>query len=93
MKIVTTNYETKVYRVEGRSYQVLAQSEITRYDMEDFPEAKFSYDLSPVAITYRQEIRRWYDYLTSVMAIIGGSFTVIGMMESAVDAIASKRRY
>ena len=70
---------------------MLAQSQITRYNATEVPEAKFVYDLSPVAIRYRETYRAWYDYLTSIMAIIGGTFTVIGMFESSLHAATNKK--
>lgn len=95
LKMVTTNYKYKNYQLGeriGTSYQLLAQSQLSRYETDEVPEAKFSYDLSPVAISYRETSRKWYDYVTSIMAIIGGSFTVVGMMESTVHSITSKKR-
>jgi len=76
----------------GTSYQILAQNQLSHYEKDVVPEAKFIYDLSPIAISFREKTRKWYDYLTSVMAIIGGSFTVVGMMESTVYAMSSKKR-
>ena len=55
-------------------------------------EAKFTYDLSPIAVSYSLKTRHWYDYFTSVMAIIGGTFTVVGMIESGLYTISSKKR-
>lgn len=57
-----------------------------------FAEAKFIYDLSPIAVSYRTTSRHWYDYLTSVMAIVGGVFTVFGMMDSGIGAAAAAAR-
>ena len=91
---MTTNYKYKDYRKHlavGKSYQILAQSQLSRYKNDETPEAKFSYDLSPVAISYRYTSRKWYDYVTSIMALIGGSFTVVGMMESMVFALSRKK--
>jgi hypothetical protein len=49
----------------------LEQSQIVYYDPENVPEARFSYDLSPMAVVVQKEGRKWYDYLTSLCAIIG----------------------
>ncbi len=54
-------------------------------------EAKFSYDLSPFAVSYIRESRTWYDYLTGVLAIVGGAFTVIGMMNSSLNSLSKKK--
>jgi hypothetical protein len=54
-------------------------------------EAKFSYDLSPIAVNYIQESRTWYDYLTGVLALVGGAFTVIGMMDRGLSSLSTKK--
>jgi hypothetical protein len=75
LKLVSTNL---------MSYQVLQSSQLTFYKNDQVPEAKFIVDLSPIAVSYRLKSRPWYDYITSLMAIIGGTFTVVGMLESGI---------
>lgn len=55
-----------------------------------FPEVKFSYDLSPITVSYVQVNRCWYDYVTGVLAIVGGVFTVIGMMDRGMSSFSKK---
>jgi hypothetical protein len=55
-------------------------------------EAKFIFDLSPIKVTYGKTSRHWYDYLTSVFAIVGGTFSVVGMLEGSIHAAASRSR-
>mmetsp|Transcript_257 Transcript_257/g.403 ORF Transcript_257/g.403 Transcript_257/m.403 type:complete len:554 (-) Transcript_257:138-1799(-) len=78
-------------------YQVLQSSELAFYRTDIVPEAKFVLDLSPIAVSYRVEKRAWYDYMTSLMAIIGGTFTVLGLLDSGVhavgNAISKKKAY
>merc|ERR1719232_1273308 len=76
----------------ARIYQVLPQSQLAEYHYDAVPEAKFIYDLSPVSIDHKQKSRKWYDYLTSIMAIVGGTFTAVGMLESSIYAVTSKKR-
>ena len=54
-------------------------------------EAKFSYDLSPIAMSYAEESRNWYDYFTGVLAIVGGAFTVFSMMDSGLSSLSKKK--
>ena len=54
-------------------------------------EAKFSYDLSPIAVNYSRESRTWYDYLTGVLALIGGAFTVIGLLDRSLSSLSTKK--
>lgn len=76
----------------NRAYQILQSSQLSLYRSDIVPEAKFTYDLSPIAVSYEKKYRAWYDYFTSVMAIIGGTFTVVGMLESGIHSIHSKKR-
>jgi hypothetical protein len=68
-------------------YQMLAQSQVMHYNEMDVPEAKFSYDLSPMAVLVSSKGRRWYDFVTSVCAIIGGTFTVVGLVDAVLYKI------
>ncbi len=51
------------------------------YHELDVPEAKFSYDLSPMAVAVRTTGKRWYDFVTSICAIVGGTFTTVGLVD------------
>ena len=54
------------------------------YDEVNVPEARFSYDLSPMSVVVKREGRKWYDYLTSLCAIIGGTFTTLGLIDAVL---------
>lgn len=64
------------------TYQFIEQNQIVYYDESDVPEARFSYDISPMSVVVKKEGRKWYDYLTSVCAIIGGTFTTLGLIDA-----------
>ena len=85
-KVVSTHYEVdgmlSTKKIMG--YQMITQNQIMHYDEMDVPEAKFSYDLSPMAVVVSNQGRRWYDFLTSLCAIIGGTFTVVGLLDSVL---------
>jgi len=106
LKVITTEFDTnksaqkKYNKNKGfykppeapRAYQILQSSQLSLYKSDIIPEAKFTYDLSPIAVSYSKKYRPWYDYFTSVMAIIGGTFTVVGMLESGIHSVSSKKR-
>jgi hypothetical protein len=73
LKLVPTNIN---------DYQVLHSSHLSLYAPDRVPEIKFVMDISPIAVHYRMRRRPWYDYMTSVLAIVGGSFTLLGMLAS-----------
>ena len=48
------------------------------------PSIDFKYDLSPISIVVQQERMPLYRFITSSCAIIGGVFTVIGLLENLI---------
>jgi len=94
IKVINTQYNLKS-GVLGQSkidtYQYLPQTSIMHYDDEGIPEAKFAYDLSPMIVSVRTKGKRWYDFLTSICAIIGGTFTVLGLINNMFHHILKKK--
>jgi len=91
IKLIATKVDgMKVGSKELVFYQMLANSQLAFYDDTVIPEAKFAYDLSPIAVKYSFRSRKWYAYLTSIFAIIGGVFTVVGMIEGVLGRIGQK---
>merc|ERR1711972_655902 len=82
IKVVHTRFETS----NIRSYQQTHQWNVRAVKRKAIPQAKFSYDLSPVEVVVRRGQRRWYDFVTSVLAIVGGAFTVMSMTSGMVSA-------
>ena len=53
-------------------------------DDNQIASAKFTFDLSPMSVILSERRIPLYHFLTSVCAIIGGVFTVIGLFDSVV---------
>lgn len=93
LKVVTTNVAgLGVMGEDMKAYQILQNSQLSYYRTDVVPEAKFIYDLSPIAVSYRARTRHWYDYLTSILAIVGGTFTIFGMLDSGIGAAQAAAR-
>jgi hypothetical protein len=93
LKVISTTADG--FQISGKvmyAYQILQNSQLSYYRSDVVPEAKFALDISPIAIRYRRESRHWYDYITSVMAIVGGTFVAIGMIESSIEVAVGRRR-
>lgn len=52
------------------------------YEAEDVPEARFAYNLSPMSVLVKSEKRPWYDFITKVLAIVGGTFSMVSVFTS-----------
>lgn len=54
------------------------------------PSIDFKYDLSPISIVVQQQRMPAYKFVTSTCAIIGGVFTVIGIIESVLHVTSER---
>jgi len=84
IKVVSTRIDTGKTQDAIDTYQFIAQSQSVHYKVEEVPEARFSYDISPMGVVVGKEGRKWYDYLTSLFAIIGGTFTTLGLIDATL---------
>lgn len=84
LKVVHTKFGA------SKMYQQTHQWSARNVARNAVPQAKFSYDLSPVEVTISVSRRRWYDYVTSLFAIIGGAFTFMSMTSSVLNVASSK---
>lgn len=89
IKVVSTNFKIGA---DFTMYQFIEQSQLVFYDAESIPEARFSYDLSPMSVIVEREERRWYDYLTSLFAIIGGTFTTLGLIDATLYKVFKPKK-
>lgn len=91
VKVVSTHYrvgKSSIFnRGDSLGYQMATSNHRYKSDPA-VPEAKFSFDLSPTAVVIIQGGKRWYEFVTSVCAIIGGVFTVVSLLDGAVYNIA-----
>jgi hypothetical protein len=60
------------------------------------PGVFFNYELSPIRVRIEERSRSFLHFLTRVCAIIGGVFTIMGvvdrLVEQAVSRVAAQRR-
>lgn len=89
IKVVSTMYEFDETTLIP-AYQMTTQNRIATYDEDEIPEAKFSYDMAPVSVIVSQKGKPLYQFLTSLFAIIGGTFTVISVFDGAVETVNVK---
>jgi protein disulfide-isomerase-like protein len=95
IKVVSTHLEVGA-RYTGKdailAYQMVESSQLMSYNVEDVPEARFSYDLSPMSVVVTRKGKRFYEFLTSVCAIIGGTFTVVSLFNSFLSILFKPKR-
>jgi hypothetical protein len=80
---------TKLLKHTGRaadllSYKYTVHSNMYQVGDREEPSIEFKYDLSPISIVVQEERMPLYRFITSSCAIIGGVFTVIGLIENLI---------
>ena len=80
IKVVSVVYEGTVADImDWNTYRYTVNSHEYKDDI-DYAGAKFTYDLSPMTVTYSLESMPFYHLITSLCAILGGIFTVLSWL-------------
>ena len=87
---VVTRVQKHVYEPRDTiSYKYTVHSNKFAAPETEYPSIAFQYDLSPISIVVQQTRMPAYKFLTSSCAIIGGVFTVIGLVEAIIHHVSS----
>lgn len=70
-------------------YQTSSQSHVKKEFPNSVPQAKFHYSLSPLSVIIKQERVPLYEFITQLMAIVGGTYTFISLTHGFLD-VASR---
>jgi thiol-disulfide isomerase/thioredoxin len=89
IKVVHTRFD----EAKTQSYQQTHQWSVRTVQRKTIPQARFSYDLSPVEVDVKRSDRRWYDFVTSIFAIIGGAFTVMSMTSGMLNFASTQFKH
>jgi len=86
MRVVPTTYEdisgTKLISISV--YIRLQESHLIWTCGRVIPALWFKYDLNPITVRYHETRPPLYHFLTTVCAIVGGTFTVAGIIDSCI---------
>ena len=53
-------------------------------DTDLVPNAAFHYDISPVMVVVKEETQSFSSFITNICAVIGGIYTVVGLLDSVL---------
>ncbi|KAK2712506.1 endoplasmic reticulum-Golgi intermediate compartment protein 1-like [Artemia franciscana] len=86
MKVVPSVYENYHGRVSLAYQYTYAHKSYASIVGNRFmtPAIWFKYDLTPITIKYHEKSLPFYAFLTTVCAIVGGTFTVAGIIDSFI---------
>lgn len=86
--VVPTKYELSNRR-GFTAFQLLHQNHLSHMEAGGSTVVtRFGFDISPmVALVSNRSAKRWYDYTTSLLSIVGGAFTVVSLLERFAGAL------
>jgi len=87
LKVVSTKIQDK----PGVFYQMTHTDRVRKLDRqsEKAAQARFTYDFSPMSVVVKEKSKRWYEFLTSLFAILGGTFTIVELTSGAVETVGT----
>jgi len=99
-QIMKTNYlQTNFYLIAVPSYFITSTGsryqvyQLTQNYISDFNAQQnilmFNYELSPITVKYEQTTENFLDFLLYTSAIIGGVFTVAGIIDALIHRSVS----
>lgn len=87
LKLVTSTYK-KPGRPDISLYKYSAHSNEYQ-ETNGVPSVMIRYDLSPMSVSVTESHMPFYHFITNACAIIGGVFTVIGLIDSMVHQLVT----
>jgi len=94
LKVVSTHFNKGNYKSKSATmvYQMLKSSQVMNYNVDEVPEARFSFDLSPMAVVISKKTMKLYEFVTHIFALVGGTFTVVGLFSGALGTLFKPKR-
>jgi len=69
------------------AYQMTAQSHIKPEVRTAVPQAKFGYSISPMTVVLRNTSKPFYSFLTALLSILGGMYTMVQLVHFSTDTL------
>ncbi|KAF0691790.1 Aste57867_17061 [Aphanomyces stellatus] len=92
LKVVSTDYTfLNGDEIKSNQYSVTEHFlQMTPTGHKGLPRVSFAYDFSPIKFRIEQTQKGLFPFFTSICAIIGGVFTVMGLVDSAMHQLTTK---
>lgn len=85
LQVVKTNLQPLSAKGKAAVYDYTAHAH--KYESKtSLPAARVAFDFSPIQVTVTEKRKELYHFVTTLCAIIGGVFTVAGMLDSTAFA-------
>mmetsp|Transcript_104789 Transcript_104789/g.291836 ORF Transcript_104789/g.291836 Transcript_104789/m.291836 type:complete len:477 (-) Transcript_104789:150-1580(-) len=73
----------------GVGYLYTHYGRTARLNTSVIPQARFFYDIEPFSIMVKSEAKQWYDFGTSLLAVLGGIFVLLRLVSMVLLTAAT----
>ncbi|KAJ7968181.1 endoplasmic reticulum-Golgi intermediate compartment protein 3-like [Quillaja saponaria] len=85
IKVVPTIYtDSRGRTIHSNQYSVTEHFKSSEFGFQSIPGVFFIYDISPIKVTLKEEHVPVLHFMTHICAIIGGIFTIAGIVDSSI---------
>ncbi|KAL0384482.1 UNVERIFIED_CONTAM: Endoplasmic reticulum-Golgi intermediate compartment protein 3 [Sesamum radiatum] len=84
MVVPTIYTNVRGHTIQSNQFSVTEHYKSSEADFRSPPGVFFFYDLSPIKVTFTEAHTPFLHFLTHICAIVGGIFTVAGIVDSFV---------
>ncbi|KAI3695160.1 hypothetical protein L1987_78149 [Smallanthus sonchifolius] len=85
IKVVPTVYTSvRGHTIKSNQFSVTEHYKSPEFGRRSLPGVFFFYDLSPIKVTFTETHASFLHFMTNVCAIVGGIFTVAGIVDSFI---------
>jgi len=85
LKVVATHVEGNQF-----NFYQMTHTDRTRKLQEDSqlaPQARFSFEFAPMAVHVKSTSKKWYHFLTTLFAILGGTYSICEMSTGVINTV------
>ena len=106
LRLMQTDIETRIVRklsqrqnVGGfsgwnkqifQTFQYAVNTHTLQELKDELPNVRFIWDMDPIGVEIKEETKSTYEFVTSLLAIIGGIFTLFGIIDGSVYSITKR---
>jgi len=86
LKVVSKRYMWSALNIHTYLYSAFSNE---HEEDDEIPSVMFQYDMSPMTVVARYKSQPFYHFITNFCAIIGGVFSIIGIVDRLFQTLAS----
>ena len=91
VKVLSADYRLVDFeQVQAYQYSALSNAFVDAKHGIEGPHVKFAWDLSPLTVLVVEQEVPFFEFVTSLFGLVGGTFTVVGLVHAVVSTVGTE---